>query len=82
MLSILEADGPHVVQPAHREIYVSYMCYIQLYKCREVLNGFKIPGISIITSKYPEFVTVDSGPMSRSCHRQAEREPVQLQGPH
>lgn len=31
MLTILEADGPHVVQPVHRGKHVKGMCNIQLY---------------------------------------------------
>lgn len=42
----------------------------------EALKGLNIPGISIITSKYPEFITIHSGPVGRSRHRQAEIDAV------
>lgn len=35
-------------------------------------NVYNIPGISIITSEYPQLITVDGGPMCRPSNWQAK----------
>lgn len=70
MFSILQTYGPHVIQPAKGgNISVLYKKN-SMYMLTE--NVYNIPGISIITSEYPQFITVDSGPMCRPSNWQAK----------
>lgn len=73
MFSILQTDGPHVIQPVHggtmSVLYVKIVC--PLWQNHKKSN---IPGISIITSKYPQLIIIDCGPVCRPCHWQAETE--------
>lgn len=76
MFSILQTDGPHVIQPAHRVnmliLYAKHRMSMAPKAKKKKKGKSNIPGISIITSKYPQFITIDCGPMCRPCHWQAE----------
>lgn len=74
MFTILQADGPHVIQSAHGgKIWIS-ITGKKLSTGASAKKMSNIPRISIIASKYPEFITVDCGPVCRPSHWQAEAE--------
>lgn len=74
MFSILQTDGPHVIQPEHKwkTLIRSDSAQKSIYRGYQKRTWSNIPGIPIIASKYPQLVVVDCSSMSRSGHWQAE----------
>ena len=64
MLSVLETDGPHVIQPADGEQTKRSPHQRLLHSCGMWQTiDFVLPGVPIIASEYPEFITVDCSPV-------------------